>query len=1327
MNPRYFAPIALFVFLVTGGFAHAARLVAPLELHATSGASGRVDVSWTDPNTGEKGYRIERSERPDGGFSPLAVLETDATSYTDLDVIDGRTYYYRLRATGGKATWSAPVGVAAGDGKVPAAASGLAAVGGPNRIDLTWSDNATGELGFRLERSATPSGPFEPIAHLAPDASSFADQRLEPGQYSYRVVVFSAAGNAATSNVVTVATSAASIATPSALQAAAEPDGAARLSWSDNSSNETRFTVERATSADGPWQELAETESDATSATDGGLGDSPNAFYRVSASNDETVSAYSNLASSGKIPNPPSNLTATAVSSSRIDLSWTDNSSNPAPEDGFKIERCTGTGCTSFAQVATVGANVRAWSNTGLAGSTTYVYRVSAYNTAGSSAPSNVATATTPAAAPTIPTAPSGLSATAMSSSQIDLRWTDGSGNEDGFKIERCTGAGCTSFAQVATVGANVTSWSNTALTASTSYSYRVRAYNAAGNSGYTNTASATTQASAPGGPNAPTGLTATTRSSSQIDLHWTDGSANEDGFKIERCTGTGCTNFAQIATVGRDVNGWANTALTGSTSYSYRVRAYNVAGDSGYTNTASATTQASTATVPSAPSVLIATPRSSSQIDLSWVDGSSNEDGFKIERCAGPGCTSFAQVATVGANVTMWSNTALAASTSYSYRVRAYNTAGDSGYSNTASGTTQASAPTIPGAPSVLIATPRSSSQIDLAWTDGSGNEDGFKIERCTGAGCTSFAQVATVGANVTSWSNTLLAASTSYSYRVRSYNTAGDSGYTNTASAITQAVPQLIPSGPTGLSATAASASQIDLGWTDGSNNEDGFKIERCTGASCTSFAQVATVGANVTNWSSTSLAASTSYSYRVRSYNTAGDSGYSNTASATTQGTAPATGQYVWSKDFGGTVGLDQARGNDVVNDAAGNLFVVGRFRGTVNFGGVSRTTAGSDYDAFIAKYSASTGDCLWVKQIGGTSNDEILSAALDGNGDLVVGGYFAGTVDFGAGPLTSAGYNDGFVGKFTGASGAHVWSRRIGGTTIDSCTSVATDGQGNAIATGYFQGTVDMGNGPVTSAGGNDIFLAKYSSTGAAIWSKRIGSTGTESGEAVAADSAGNVSLLGTFEGSVDFGGGARQSAGGRDIYVARYSATGSHLWSQRFGDPTGETARGIAAGPNGEIVITGEIYGTVDFGKGPLVNSGSEDTYLVKFDAAGTTQWSKQFGTTTSFGCGGKAVAIDSAGNIVLAGGMSGYVDLGGGILVGDSVDPYVAKYSTTGAHIWSKRFTGAYGDESVGVSVDGSGAVTITGSFYEAVSFGGPTLQSPWPTDTDGFIARYQP
>jgi len=184
---------------------------------------------------------------------------------------------------------------------------------------------------------------------------------------------------------------------------------------------------------------------------------------------------------------PPSNLAAVATSAG-IDLSWQDNSDN---ETGFKIERKTGAG-GKYQQIVTVGANVIKYSDTGLSGDTTCYYLVRASSDSGDSSYSNKASATTPLQ--TIPNAPSSLDAVAISSAQIDLSWQDNSNNESGFKIDRKTGAGG-SYRQVAIVGRNINTYSDTSLIEDTTYYYHVRAYNDAGHSLYSDEAYAMTLA----------------------------------------------------------------------------------------------------------------------------------------------------------------------------------------------------------------------------------------------------------------------------------------------------------------------------------------------------------------------------------------------------------------------------------------------------------------------------------------------------------------------------------------------------------------------------------------------------------------------------------------------------------------------------------------------------------------------------------------------------------------------------------------------------------------------------------------------------------------
>jgi fibronectin type 3 domain-containing protein len=287
------------------------------------------------------------------------------------------------------------------------------------------------------------------------------------------------------------------------------------------------------------------------------------------------------------------------------------------------------------------------------------------------------------------PSAPANLVATSAGATSISLTWTaatETGGTIASYLIERCAGAGCSSFAQVAS--AATTGFADAGLTASSSYTYRVRAKDAAGNTGpYSNSATAVTAGTA---PSAPTNLAATATSNVQINLTWS--AATEAGgtiaqYLIERCQGSGCASFSQVGTA--TTLSFGDSGLTGSTSYSYRVRARDRAGSTGpYSNIATAKTAAPTLT---APANLTATAASSSQINLAWsaaTETGGTLSGYLIERCQGSGCSTFAQIAT--ASTTSYSDTGVAASTSYSYRVRATDSAGDTGpYSGVATATT--------------------------------------------------------------------------------------------------------------------------------------------------------------------------------------------------------------------------------------------------------------------------------------------------------------------------------------------------------------------------------------------------------------------------------------------------------------------------------------------------------------------------------------------------------------------------------------------------------------------------------------------------------------
>lgn len=216
---------------------------------------------------------------------------------------------------------------------------------------------------------------------------------------------------------------------------------------------------------------------------------------------------------------------------------------------------------------------------------------------------------------PTPPAAPSGLVATAASNSQINLGWTDNSNNESSFIVKRSTTSGGP-YTNIATVGANVTSYSNLGLAANTTYYYVVEATGAGGNSGNSNQASATTLNNP---PNAPSGLAASSPNTTQINLSWTDNSSDESNFVVGRSPTSGGP-YTDIVTLGANVTSYNNTGLTANTTYYYVVRATNGAGASANSNQASAITW---------PNEIVIDNTGTFTATANWSTGTSSLDKF--------------------------------------------------------------------------------------------------------------------------------------------------------------------------------------------------------------------------------------------------------------------------------------------------------------------------------------------------------------------------------------------------------------------------------------------------------------------------------------------------------------------------------------------------------------------------------------------------------------------------------------------------------------------------------------------------------------------------
>lgn len=383
--------------------------------------------------------------------------------------------------------------------------------------------------------------------------------------------------------------------------------------------------------------------------------------------------------STGGVPAPtaPTGLSATAVSVSQINLGWTDNSNS---ETGFKIEQKPSGG--SFSQIGIASANATAFSVTGLAQGTQYTFRVRATNGGGDSAYSNESSATTQSPPPSLPAAPMNLTANGNYPYEVHLGWTDNSNDELNFNLERKLGSTGT-YAVVFQAPANWNSCSDVNVEAGTQYYYRIAASNAAGLSTYSNEVAFLTVGVKPPSPSAPTGLSAVSYFPNTVHLGWIDNAANDTGYKLERKTGAN-GSWALVQQTPANWTSCQDDTVLGGTLYYYRIRATSPSGDSLYSSEFAITTPAGGNFPPATPSSLTAVSLSGTQLQLTWVDNSTNEMGFKLDRKVGAE-GAFAQIATLGVNTTSYQDNGLTTNQTYFYRLRATGAALDSVYSNEA------------------------------------------------------------------------------------------------------------------------------------------------------------------------------------------------------------------------------------------------------------------------------------------------------------------------------------------------------------------------------------------------------------------------------------------------------------------------------------------------------------------------------------------------------------------------------------------------------------------------------------------------------------------
>jgi len=454
-------------------------ITAPNSLVVTPVSSSQIDLTWTYPGSGSYRTVIERKVGVSGSWHTLTTtpLAAGVKKYSDTGLSANTQYFYRIKAVSSSNSnvYSNPY--PNNDGGIGAltylgSLTLYAGASYSNRIYLAWT-GSSGGTEYVIERRV-PFGSFITVATLSSGKTYWYDESVIPNvQYIYRVKARTSENESVYSNEAAVVNT--YLEAPTVLEASASGDSAVKLTWTDNSIDETAFEIWKRMQDSGSYDLYATIGKNSTSFTDKNLYEGIQYYYKVRAISDKTgaYSDYSNSVSIGiGIVNPPSDLKYSAASDTQVTLTWKDNSDN---ESSFKVERKIGED-GMWNEIASLSMGTTSYTSSGIIPYTRYFYRVKAcsysYNSESYSEEIEVSTG--------IPKAPSDVVLKVLSSSEIKISWTDNSENEQGFRVKRKKSAE-TTYKVVARIGANVTSFIDSGLKQNTKCSYKVEAYNQSG------------------------------------------------------------------------------------------------------------------------------------------------------------------------------------------------------------------------------------------------------------------------------------------------------------------------------------------------------------------------------------------------------------------------------------------------------------------------------------------------------------------------------------------------------------------------------------------------------------------------------------------------------------------------------------------------------------------------------------------------------------------------------------------------------------------------------------------------------------------------------
>lgn len=426
-------------------------------------------------------------------------------------------------------------------------------------------------------------------------------------------------------------------------------------------------------------------------------------------------------------------------------------------------------------------------------------------------------------------------------------------------------------------------------------------------------------------------------------------------------------------------------------------------------------------------------------------------------------------------------------------------------------------------------------------------------------------------------------------------------------------------------------------------------------------------------------------------------------------------------MWAEHFGGG---GQAQGSGIAVDNGGDIVVTGQYSRDIEIGGTRYQSQGNE-DVFVVKLDAE-GKPLWSHSFGGKGHDYGGSAAVDAKGNVYLTGFFTGAIDFGGGPMRAKGVHDIFLVKLS-PSGKLVWSRRYGDAADQVSLRVFPDASGRLVAAGYARGTVIFGKRRLSSYPDKATFIAGLDTEGNALWSRSFGHIYDFAYPSAVTDSRGHVFFSAGTDPTPAFGGPKRHKPREADLglVLGELDDAGKVLWQKRFGGGSPNLQTSIGLEPNGDIVTAGSFGGHLDFGGGRYRSMALSDLFVARLTNQGAHVWSRRFSGTRAQYLADMSVASD--GSPFIAGQfVRGTLDLQATRLRGaGSENGFVARLAPDGHVVWARCLCTGRLDFVSAVALDPAGSPVVTGAFEGTFDLGSGAVESVGPEDVA--VAKLRP